>query len=153
MVAQKYDYRVIKDVVNKNFTFADLSKRFQGVDDSTGNIFCPFHENSETPAAKMYWDDERNIWVLYCFGECHRHYTAYDYVDLVLCRKYQKYQSPYHFLKINMPNNKLGLQLELSQKNVNEYMESNADDKRTYIDNTYSETGNLADFIEALYTA
>ena len=153
MVAQKYDYRVIKDVVNKNFTFADLSKRFQGVDDSTGNIFCPFHENSETPAAKMYWDDERNIWVLYCFGECHRHYTAYDYVDLVLCRKYQKYQSPYHFLKINMPNNKLGLQLELSQKNVNEYMESNADDKRTYIDNTYAETGNLADFIEALYTA
>ena len=61
---QKYDSRAIKRVINENFTFADLSLRFKGVDSSTGNIFCPFHENTETPAAKMYWDEERGIWRL-----------------------------------------------------------------------------------------
>lgn len=153
MAVEKYDRRVIKEVINKNFTFADLSKRFQGVDESTGNIFCPFHENSETPAAKMYWDEEREIWVLYCFGECHRHFTTYDYVNLILCNKYQKYSSPYHFLKVNMPDNKLGMQLEFCKKNVDEYLETSLDEKKAYIDNTYMETGNIADFIEALYTA
>ena len=150
---QIYDNRAIKRVINQNFTFADLSKRFIGVDSSTGNIFCPFHENTDTPAAKMYWDDERGIWVLHCFGECHRNFTAYDYIDLILCKKYQKYNSPLHFLKLNMPEYKLGNQLEVAQKYINEETITLIEEKKNYIDNLYIETGNIVDFIEKLYTA
>ena len=76
------------------------------------------HENHDTPAAKMYWDEERELWILHCFGECHRNFTAYDYVKLILCEKYQRYSSPLHFLKINIPEYKLGMQLELYQENM-----------------------------------
>lgn len=150
---QTYDIRTIKKVINQNFTFSDLSNRFKGVDNSTGNIFCPFHENHDTPAAKMYWDEDRGIWIIHCFGECHRNFTAYDYVDLILCRKYQKYTSPYHFLKANMVEYQLNWQLELYQKEVNEEEIGYFEEKKNYIDNVFSETGNVTDFIERLYTA
>ena len=148
-----YTPKAIKQVINDNFTFADLSSRFKGVDSSTGNIFCPFHENTDTPAAKMYWDEERGIWIIHCFGECHRNFTTYDYVDLILCKKYQKYLSPLHFLKLNMPEYKLGNQLELAQKRVNEGIVTVLEERKNYIDNLYVETGNIVDFIERLYTA
>lgn len=148
-----YDRQTLRDVIERNFTFADLSKRFVGVDSSTGNIFCPFHENHETPAAKMYWDEDRGIWIIHCFGECHRNFTAYDYVEIILCNKYEKYQSPLHFLKVNMPDYKLGNQLEISKKRVIEGRETSLVEKKIYIDNTFVETGNIVDFIERLYTA
>ena len=143
----------IRAVINRNFTFADLSPRFKNVDSSTGNIFCPFHENHSTPAAKMYWNDEDEIWIIHCFGECHRNYTAFDYVEKVLCEKYQKYISPFHFLKLHMPESKLGMQLEIYKKYVAEQTSSSIDEKRMYIDNLFMEKGNIVDFIEELYTA
>lgn len=153
MFKDKYDWRIIKRIINKNFTFADLSKKFIGVDSSTGNIFCPFHENHDTPAAKMYWDEDKEIWIIHCFGECHRNFTAYDYVDLILCKKYQKYQSPYHFLKTRMPEYQLNWQIERFKKEIAEEDIEYADEKRNYIDNTFIEAGNVTDFIERLYTA
>lgn len=152
-MATSYDWRVLREVINRNFTFADLSKRFEGVDSSTGNIFCPFHDNTETPAAKMYWDEEREIWILHCFGECHRNYTAYDYVNLILCNKYGRYSSPYEFLKLRMPQSQLGSQLEIQQKRVASMEATSMDKKRDYIDNLFAETDNIVDFIEQLYTA
>ena len=153
MTTIAYNPLVIREVINRNFTFADLSKRFIGVDSSTGNIFCPFHENHDTPAAKMYWDDTREIWILHCFGECHRNYTAYDYVEKILCEKYQNYNNPLQFLRARMPEGKLGTQLDFYQKNIAELFEAYENEKKTYIDNLYIETGNTIDFIEALYTA
>ena len=153
MPSISYSPLVIREVINRNFTFADLSKRFEGVDSSTGNIFCPFHENHDTPAAKMYWDEVREIWVLHCFGECHRSFTAYDYVERIFCEKYQKYTSPLQFLRMNMPEAKLGTQLDFYQKNAAMLMEAYENEKRAYIDNLYVETGNIIDFIEKLYTA
>ena len=153
MTAITYNPLVLREVINQNFTFADLSKKFEGVDSSTGNIFCPFHENHDTPAAKMYWDDVKGIWIIHCFGECHRNFTAYDYVERIFCEKYQKYNSPLQFLKANMPESKLGTQLDFYQKNVSELMEAYENEKKIYIDNTFAETGNIVDFIEALYTA
>lgn len=153
MEKSKYNPFVIKAVINKNFTFSDLSKRFENVDESTGNIYCPFHENHETPAAKMYWDENREIWVLHCFGECHRSFTAYDYVNLILCEKYQKYSSPYHFLKVNMPDTTLGLQLEIHQKKINELYDDWFQEKRGYVDNVFCEFDNISDAIEKLYTS
>lgn len=149
----KYNDQVIRNVIEQNFTFADLSKRFKGVDSSTGNIFCPFHENTDTPAAKMYWDETREIWIIHCFGECHRNFTTYDYVKYILCDKYQKYLSPLHFLKVNMPESILGTQLELYKKYADETVASNLEEKKNYIDNIFAETGNIVDFIEELYTA
>ena len=153
MTTTSYNPLVIKEVINRNFTFADLSKKFEGVDSSTGNIFCPFHENHDTPAAKMYWDEERELWIIHCFGECHRNFTAYDYVERIFCEKYQKYQSPLHFLRASMPESKLGVQLDLYQKNVSLLIEAYENEKRNYIDNLFVETGNIIDFIEQLYTA
>ena len=148
-----YNYKVLREVVNQNFTFADLSNRFKGVDSSTGNIFCPFHENHETPAAKMYWDDDRGIWVLHCFGQCHRSFTTYDYVEQILCEKYGKYNSPLHFLKVNMPEATLSMQLSFAKSYVDLEMEQVFDKKKDYINNVFDETGNILDFIEKLYTA
>lgn len=148
-----YSLRTVKNVINDNFTFADLSPRFKGVDSSTGNIFCPFHENHDTPAAKMYWDSEREIWILHCFGECHRNFTAYDYVNLILCEKYQKYETPLQFLKVNVPDVDLGRILDYYQKQTDEYVTSAIEEKKTYINNVFYETGNIVDFVEKLYTA
>lgn len=147
-----YNFRVIKEVVNNNFTFADLSHKYVNVDSSTGNIYCPFHENHETPAAKMYWDDEREIWVLHCFGECHRSYTAYDYVEKILCEKYGKYGSPLHFLKVNMPETSLSMQLHICKNIVETDFSQSFEKRRDYINNIFDETGNISDFIERLYT-
>ena len=38
---------------------------------SDGNVFCPFHENTETPSAKVYDN------VIYCFS-CRRLYGTFD---------------------------------------------------------------------------
>lgn len=153
MATKTYSRGTIRNVINDYFTFADLSPRFKGVDSSTGNIFCPFHENHDTPAAKMYWDDEREIWILHCFGECHRNYTAYDYVDLILCEKYQKYNNPLQFLSSNIPEAQLSVTLDNYQKQFNLNLTTSLEEKRNYIDNVFAETGNIVDFIERLYTA
>lgn len=42
----------------------------------TGNVYCPFHDNTDTPAAKMYKDDDGDK--LYCYGECRRLYRPSD---------------------------------------------------------------------------
>lgn len=148
-----YNYKVIKEVINSNFTFADLSNKYKNVDSSTGNIYCPFHENHETPAAKMYWDDEKEIWVLHCFGECHRSFTAYDYVEKILCEKYKRYNSPLHFLKLNMPEASLSMQLDICKNIVDISLNQSYSKKKDYINNVFDETGNISDFIEKLYTS
>ena len=141
----------IRTVLNRNFTFADLSPRFENVDSSTGNIFCPFHENHSTPAAKMYWNEEEGLWIIHCFGECHRNFTAYDYVDLILCKKYQKYKSPLDFLKKNMANESLLMQLELYDKEQEDQLELEESAKTEYISRVAFENEDLESYIESLY--
>ena len=142
---------ILRKIINANFTFADLSPRFIGVDSSTGNIFCPFHENHSSPAAKMYWDEYRELWVIHCFGECHRSFTAYDYVNLVLCQKYEKYKTPLDFLKKHMSVTVLKNQIALYKKDTSELTENAYSKKATYINNVYNDYENFADYIEALY--
>lgn len=144
--------KAIKEVINKNFTFSDLSKRFVNVDSSTGNIFCPFHENTDTPAAKMYWDDERNIWIIHCFGKCHRNFTTYDYVDLVLCKKYGRYSSPYHFLTENMSQEQLSAELTFYVEASAQETRNSFEKKISYINSVFQKHENAIDYIEELYT-
>ena len=145
--------RVIKEIINRNFTFADLSPRFENVDSSTGNIFCPFHENHETPAAKMYWDERRELWILHCFGECHRNFTAYDYVALVLCIKYQRYENPFEFLKEKLDNTQLKQQIQLYKDVAYAETETYYEERITYIDNVFADCENVEEYIEILYTS
>ena len=146
-------WRALREVINRNFTFADLSPKFKGVDSSTGNIFCPFHENYETPAAKMYFNEHKNIWVIHCFGECHRNFTAYDYVDLILCLKYQKYSSPMDFLRHNMPNTEIKKQLKQCEKLLASSESNMYAEKIDYINTISAQYDNISDYIEELYTS
>ena len=151
-VIKKRSRETIKTVLNRNFTFADLSPRFKNVDSSTGNIFCPFHENRSTPAAKMYWDENREIWVLWCFTE-HKHYTAFDYVNLILCERYEKYKSPLDFLRKNMSLDELYPQLDASERERQDLVETYMDAKVEHIMQVAEECETLEDYIEKLYLA
>ena len=142
----------IREIINQNFTFGDLSPKYLNVDSSTGNIYCPFHENHNTPAAKMYWDEAKNIWILHCFGECHRNYTAYDYVNLILCEKYQKYSSPLDFLRKNFPPQELQNYIEFYEKQSAEYYQDYTINKINYINNLSYQYETIKDYIEAIYT-
>ena len=153
MVKQvKVSPEVLRRVINHNFTFSDLSKRFENVDSSTGNIFCPFHENHTTPAAKMYWDDIQDMWVIWCFSE-QRRFTAYDYVDLIMCKEREQYRSPLEFLKVNMNPSDLYNQINLYKQEAEDLTQIAMQAKIDYIDNVYAEHENLVDYIEELYTA
>lgn len=145
--------RTIREVINRNFTFADLSPKFKNVDSSTGNIFCPFHENHETPAAKMYFNERKNIWIIHCFGECHRNFSAYDYVDLILCLKYEKYKSPLDFLKQNLDPDLLKRELKYCESIVSEGENNSYLEKVDYINTIYAQYDCIEDYIEELYTS
>ena len=147
---KKWSVRSVRTVIEQNFTFSDLSPRFKNVDSSTGNIFCPFHENHSTPAAKMYWNDIKEIWVIYCFTE-HKHFTAYDYVRLILCEQYQKYKSPLEFLLKNMSRDEAYIQLEAREKDREDQVEMETNAKAEYISMIASENEKTEDYIEALY--
>lgn len=151
-MGKKFTVRSVKEVLNSNFTFADLSPRFVNVDSTTGNIFCPFHENHETPAAKMYWNEPKQIWVLHCFA-CHRNYTAFDYVNIILCDRYKRYKNPLEFLKKNMDLSLMYMQIEAKEKQYEDFTNQAMSDKLEYINNVAEENETVESFIEALYTA
>lgn len=153
MLSNYYSDRVIAEVINSTFTFSDLSPRFKDVDETYGNIFCPFHENRHSPAARMYWDENRGIWVLHCFGECHTNFTAYDYVNLVLCKKYNKYRNPIDFLKSNLSIEELKSKLKKANKESSIIQETRTDFIKNYINDVSIETNNIVDYVEKLYTA
>lgn len=39
-----------------------------------GKMFCPFHDNHNTPAAKKYGNGIK------CFGQCNRYFSVYDFI-------------------------------------------------------------------------
>lgn len=59
--------------INENVSMRELLVEM-GVDiPRNGVIFCPFHDNTRTPAAKFY-DDSNKLW---CFGE-QKMYFSYN---------------------------------------------------------------------------
>ena len=65
----------LKQHINSTFKVKDLYEAHVGRVPSNGKVFCPFHPNSNTPAAKIY--DEYNI--MKCFS-CNKSYTPYDFL-------------------------------------------------------------------------
>ncbi len=43
------------------------------------NVLCPFHDNHNTAAARLYSSSNS----LYCFGQCSRHFHSYDLIHRV----------------------------------------------------------------------
>lgn len=72
---EEIDIQVERFIINR---FVSMPKLFDslGIDYRlTGNMFCAFHHNENTPSAHLY-DDETG-WRLWCFSE-HRMYGAWD---------------------------------------------------------------------------
>lgn len=75
------DLEVIKDekfqayVINKKIPFPIMLEK-AGYEDYSydGKCYCPFHDNYESPAGKIYHDKEGDT--LWCFSEQKRYYPA-----------------------------------------------------------------------------
>ena len=65
------DLHSFKDYVNGTLNIDTEYKRIFGRDIPSGKFFCPFHVNTNTPAAKRYFNGIK------CFS-CNRFYTVYD---------------------------------------------------------------------------
>lgn len=148
----KKDRRILRAIINSDFTFADLDPAYQGVDSNTGNIFCPFHDNYNSPAAKMYYDEKRGIQVIHCFKEG-RNFTPFDFVERVLCRKRETYKDVENFLEQHYSKEELDQRYSLIRKNAVELGNENFEKKVEYIDNVFNESDSTEDYIERLYLA
>ena len=78
---------------------------------------------------------------------------ASDYVNLIMCRERQLYKSPKDFLLTKLSNEEFISLYNLFQEKKQAFEENAWKKKCEWIDNTYNETGNIIDYIEALYTA
>jgi hypothetical protein len=67
------EHKII-NYINENYSVEDLYEAVTGRKPGVGKVYCPFHKNTNTPAAKIYGN------VLKCFGECNRVYGAYDFL-------------------------------------------------------------------------
>lgn len=59
------------EYVNTNLVFREEYEEIYGRPPGMGKIFCPFHHNVNTPAAKVYGNN------LKCFS-CNRLFSVYD---------------------------------------------------------------------------
>ena len=88
--------------------------------------------------------------MIWCFTE-HKHYTAYDYVEQILCERWQKYKSPLDFLKQNMTLEDLYTQLDIVEKENQDQVAMETSAKVEYIQQVATENESIEDFIEVLY--
>lgn len=65
------DLHSFKEYVNGTLSIDAEYKRIFGKNLPSGKFFCPFHVNTNTPAAKRYFNGIK------CFS-CNRFYTVYD---------------------------------------------------------------------------
>lgn len=75
------DYEFIKYVINYYGNMPKLLDKLGKNVQTNGQVFCPFHYNINTPAAKIYRDTKG--WRLYCFNE-HRLYGSFDIYKNIL---------------------------------------------------------------------
>lgn len=74
-----YEYKFMCYVIDRVIPFPVILERagYEGYD-YQGNVYCPFHDNTDTPAAKLFKDDDGDK--IYCFGECRRLYNPSDVI-------------------------------------------------------------------------
>lgn len=92
--------------INQNNKLKDLFIQHGYKVPVNGVVFCPFHDNTETPSAKLYTDSN----TLFCFAET-AHYTPYDFLKKILK------QSDDTIFE-NVPSNIVNLVTEVKQMTV-----------------------------------
>lgn len=140
--------KVQKRIINDRFGWEDLDGNFSVT--TTANIFCPFHDNYNTPSARFYETDDTGKYVLWCFSE-RRFYTPYDYVNLIMVNYRRQYPDVWAFLEEHLSEAELKESIVIAQKYVSEEDEANVTEKREYIRNLYNEYDDLEEFINRLY--
>lgn len=142
---------ILRAIAENSITFEQLNpKRFNHNVMLNSSIFCPFHDNYNTPAAKAYWDEDRDIVVIWCFTEQKR-FTTYDYINKILVNKYKKYSSVQDYLIRTLGENKFNELYSLAEQSTSLENESLREQTVEYIDNLYNEYDNVIDFINCLY--
>lgn len=63
----EYTFKFKKYVIDCVVPFPEILKRAGIEADYLGSVFCPFHEDSSHPSAKIYKDNDRDS--LWCFAE------------------------------------------------------------------------------------
>lgn len=66
--------KIVRDYVNGIFPMRVVWSECFNTKLPYGKCLCPFHDNTDSPAAKVY--DNR----LVCFGACQRTYYPYDFL-------------------------------------------------------------------------
>lgn len=63
--------------INRNVDIVSNLEKLGVVVPYNQKVYCPFHHNLNTPAAKVYVDEENGSGSLYCYTE-RKHYHTYD---------------------------------------------------------------------------
>lgn len=66
---KRLEYLVIDKYCTFNYLLSYIDRGFR---ETEGKCFCPFHENTNTPSAKLYQDEHGEC--IYCFSEGKRYY-------------------------------------------------------------------------------
>ena len=150
-LALKENRAILKIIVEMLFTFGDIDKKYEGLDANMGNIQCPFHpveglgKNEKSPAAKIYYNEEKNINVIHCFNS-HKTYSVYDYVEKILLK------DPYAYLIENKDINDISPLYESILKGHIEVNNNMMQKKIQYVDNLLECNCDTSEYIENLYT-
>ena len=146
----KDDPRILRIVAESEFLITDICPQYRGMAVGATNTFCIFHEGSSYKSAKLYWDEDKQIPVLHCFKE-HKNFSSYDYINLILVKKYGKYNSVKDYLLSNMDERRFNELYTLAEKDLSLEDETIQEQRIEYIDNLYNKYDNLTDFINSLY--
>lgn len=146
------NYIMQRHIIEQNFPLNELVPEYNGLTQNTANVYCVFHPNYSSPSAKLYWDDEKDILVLHCFSE-HKTFTAYDYVNQVLCYQKGLYKDPTDYIIRNIPEAELKEVLKLAELSFDDLEGNMFENRLRYITNLYNELDDTNEFINQLYTA
>jgi len=145
------DPKILREIAEQNFSWEDVNpKRFNTNVMLNSNMFCPFHENHSTPAAKAFLDDEKDIIIIWCFTE-QRRFSVYDYINLIIVRQWQKFSSVQDYLINRLGEEKFNELYTLAEQDIALGNEALMEQTIEYIDNLYNEHDNVIDFINCLY--
>lgn len=151
---QYNDKYIINRIINYKYTLHDVApKVFPKLQHGLG-MYCPFHENSHrgTLHARIYFNEDNNIWYLHCYV-CGKNYFSADYVNRILVKERGIYRSAKEFLLSKMSDTEFMQLYTIFENKKREIEDSAYKRKCEWINNVYNNTGNVVDYIEALYTA
>ena len=141
------DQKLLRYIVENLFTFRDLDDKFEQLNETTGGIFCPFHDNAKSPAATMYYDYESDIEIIHCFTE-HKRFTSYDYLMQVM-----DVGDPIKYILKQKEANLISEMIDAFLKGTNIQSEKLLDKKLAYINQVFDDSNeDMEEFIERLYT-